>query len=325
LKGYLSDYLPYKYDEEYRVFEWIDDYSKIVHINNPIEDLKINLENQFDDYFNPPVWIIKEELAPEIDASKDIQDEINKIVIKEPKINFNNWLSFNNYDFNLDSENEFLAIYQNTALTNSSKTINSFIECFAYIIDENDFSHFFKELKKDSRAISVSHYGYPDTDTYTNPSNLFWMDWIGENNNSIAYDEDKLVFNALTRVMINNVEGEEEIIIPSKKIRKLLKISELDGNSYLSSDNTEIGFKHQVNRKQFSYGDYQEIILLNKNNLQKILSKNKLKLFWLGSHFIKKNPLNDEIKSLNYSDNFRQYIIWFDEKNELKSYKYFNK
>lgn len=325
LKGYLSDYLPYKYDQENREFEWIDDYSKIVHTNNPIEDMKIDLESHFDDYFDPPLWIIKEELAPEIDNSNDIQVEINKIVTKEPEIDFNNWLTFNNLDFNLDIENEFLAIYQYTALTNSSKTINSFIECFAYIIDENDFNHFFKELKKDSRAISVSHYGYPDTDTYTNPSNLFWMDWIGENNNTIEYDEDKFVFTTLTRVMINNVEGEEEIIIPSKKIRKLLEISDLDGNSYLSTENTEIGFKHQVNTKQFSYGDAQQIVLLNKSNLQKVLLKNRLKLFWLGSHFIKKNPLNDEIKSLHYIENFRQYIIWFDEEDKLKSYKYFNK
>lgn len=324
LKGYLSDYLPYKYDEENREFKWIDDYSKIVHTNNPIEDMKIDLESQFDDYFDPPLWIIKEELAPEIYDSNDIQAVIIKVVTKEPEIDFNNWLTFNNHDFNLDIENEFLAIYQYTVLTNSSKTINSFIECFAYIIDENDFNHFLKELKKDSRAISLSHYGYPDTDTYTNPSNLFWMDWIGENNSTIEYDENKFVFNTLTRVMTNNVDGEEEIIIPSKKIRKLLEISELDGNSYLSNENTEIGFKHQVDNKQFSYGNTQEIVLLNKNNLQEVLLKNKLKLFWLGSHFIKKNPLNDEIKNIEHIQKFRKYIIWLDNNNKLQSLKYFD-
>lgn len=121
------------------------------------------------------------------------------------------------------------------------------------------------------------------------------------------------------------LKEKKKLLYHQKKIRKLLEISDLDGNSYLSTENTEIGFKHQVNTKQFSYGDAQQIVLLNKSNLQKVLLKNRLKLFWLGSHFIKKNPLNDEIKSLHYIENFRQYIIWFDEEDKLKSYKYFNK
>ena len=57
-------------------------------------------------------------------------------------------------------------------------------------------------------------------------------------------------------------------------------------------------------------------ILLN------VLKTNKLKLFWLASHFIKKNPLNDEIKKINHIQKFRKYIIWLDDKNELQSLKY---
>ncbi|MDD5151193.1 MAG: hypothetical protein PHC28_12085 [Flavobacterium sp.] len=322
LKGYLSDYLPYKYDEENRKYDWIDDYSKIVHINNPIEDLQINLESEVDEYFNPPLWVIKDGLAPEIDSSKDIQKEINRIVSKEPKIDFNNWLIYNNLDFDSEIENEYLAINQYTSLINSSKTINSYIECIGFFILEDDFEHFLNELKEDSKSISISHFAYPNTDTYTNPSNLFWMNWIDENNNSYEFFENKFVYNCLTRVMSNNVDGEEEIKIPSKKTRELLKITELDNNTYLNSDGNDIGFKHQINTQQFSYGDTQELILLNKEILLNALKINKLKLFWLGSHFIKKNPLNDEIKKINHIQKFRKYIIWLDDKNELQSLKY---
>ncbi|WP_394773117.1 hypothetical protein, partial [Flavobacterium sp.] len=107
LKGYLSDYLPYRYEYEKDI--WIDDYSKIVHINNPIDDIQIEFENEFDEYFDPQLWIIKEELSPEIDNPKDIQSEINQIVINEPKINFKNWLNFSNTDFNLEDKNNYLA------------------------------------------------------------------------------------------------------------------------------------------------------------------------------------------------------------------------
>lgn len=322
LKGYLSDYLPYKYDEENRKFDWIDDYSKIVHINNPIEDLKTNLESEVDEYFNPPLWVIKEGLSPEIDSSKDIQKEIDRIVNKDPKIDFNKWLNYNNLDFNSDIDNEYLSINQYTALTNSSKTVNASIECIGYFIFEDDFEHFLSELKEDSKSISISYFAYPNTDTYTNPSNLFWMNWIDENNNSYEFFENKFVYNCLTRVMSNNVNGEEEIKIPSKKTRELLKITELDNNNYLNIDGNNVGFKHQINTQRFSYGDTQELILLNKEQLLNALKTNKLKLFWLASHFIKKNPLNDDIKKINYIQKFRKYIIWLNDENELQSLKY---
>ena len=88
-----------------------------------MEDLQINLENQVDEYFNPPLWIIKEELAPEINNLENTGIEIDKIINNNPKIDFNNWLKYSNLDFNSDIEKEYLSIYQSTGLTNSSETI----------------------------------------------------------------------------------------------------------------------------------------------------------------------------------------------------------
>lgn len=325
LKGYLSDYLPYKYDSVNNESYWIDDYSKIVHINNPVEDLHVSLENQIDEFFNPPLWIINEELASEIDSSKDIQNEIDTIINKEPTIEFKNWIVYNNYDFSSDIQNEYLAIYQSTALTNSSQTIKSFIDCYCYLIVEKDFKHFLNLLKKDSNSIHINDFGSPDTDTYTNASNLFWMDWIDENYNISEFSEKKFVFNCLTKVIRNNTDGEEEIIIPSKKIRKLLEVSELENNTYFDNNDNEIGFKHQVKTKKYSYGDSQEIILLKKDILLKKLKNNNLKMFWLATYFIRKNLLNDEIKEINHNQKFRKYILWLDGKNQLQSLKYYDK
>ena len=95
------------------------------------------------------------------------------------------------------------------------------------------------------------------------------MNWIDETNNKFEFYENKFIYNCLARVMTNNVDGEKEIIIPSKKIRELLEISELDNNKYLNDDNEIIGFNHEVNTKQFSYGDRQELVVLNKRKLWK--------------------------------------------------------
>src|SRR5690606_9412266 len=117
-----------------------------------------------------------------------------------------------------EDKNEHLCINQYTSLTNSSKTVNASIECIGYLILENDFKYFFNKIIKDSKSISISHFASPSTDTYTNPSNLFWMNWIDETNNKFEFYENKFIYNCLARVMTNNVDGEKEIIIPSKKI-----------------------------------------------------------------------------------------------------------
>ncbi|OYX22921.1 MAG: hypothetical protein B7Z06_10995, partial [Flavobacteriales bacterium 32-35-8] len=147
--------------------------------------------------------------------------------------------------------------------------------------------------------------------------------WIGENNNVTEFAESKFAFKNMTRTMRNSVDGEEEIIIPSKKIRQILKITELDNKTYFDIDNNQIGFKHQINTERYSYGDSQEIILLKKDILFKELKNKKMKLFWLATHFIKKNPLNDNIREVIHNQKTRKYILWFDDQNELQNLKYF--
>lgn len=323
LKGYLSDYLPYQYDQENYQFNWIDDYSKIIHISNPIDDLNNNLENEIDEYFAPTSWIIKEDLSPEINILNNISTEINNAIDYEPKIDFNNWLSFDNRDFNITHENKYLALYNSTSLENSSETITSFIDCYGYLIDRIDFDFFISQFPQISKHIHLNDFGSPDTDTYSNPSNLFWMDWIGENYNQTEFDENKHIFTCLTKLTTETHDGESEIIIPSKKLRKLLNISELDCNNYLTRNSDIIGFSHKVKTERFSYGDSQYMILIDKEQLLYQLEKTNMKLFWLVTHFIKKNTLNKTINDIEHKQKIRKYIVWFDDNNQLKSRKYF--
>lgn len=123
--------------------------------------------------------------------------------------------------------------------------------------------------------------------------------------------------------MKDTVDGEKEVIIPSKKTRKLLSISELDNNTYLTINSEIIGFSHEIKTERFSYGDHQSMILIDKNILLKELNNINMNLFWMATHFIKKNPLNKKIKEIDHNQKIRKYIIWLDYKNQLKSVKYF--
>ena len=190
---------------------------------------------------------------------------------------------------------------------------------------KNGYSKLIKQFSQNSKSIHLNDFGSPDTDTYTNPSNLFWMDWIEEKYNQTEFDDGKYVFSCLTRVMKDTVDGEKEVIIPSKKIRKLLSISELDNNYYLNINSDIVGFDHEINTERFSYGDHQSIILIDKAVLFNELNNNNMKLFWRANHFIKKNPLNDNIKKIEHNQKVIKYIIWLDDRNKLKSIKYFEK
>lgn len=323
LKGYLSDYLPYQYDQENYQFNWIDDYSKIIHISNPIDDLNNNLENEIDEYFNPPSWIIKEVLSPEINTLNDISTEINNAIDHEPKIDFNNWLSFDDSDFNITRENKYLALYNSTGLENSSETISSFIDCYSYLINKIDFELFVEQFPQNSKHIYLNDFGNPDTGTYSNPSNLFWMDWIGENYNQTEFDENKYIYTCLTKLTTETHDGESEVIIPSQKLRKLLNISELDYNNYLTINSDIVGFMHKVKTERFNYGDSQYMILIDKEQLIGQLKKTNMQLFWMVTYFIKKNPLNKTINDIEHKQKVRKYIVWLDDNNQVKSIKYF--
>lgn len=78
------------------------------------------------------------------------------------------------------------------------------------------------------------------------------MNWIDENYNQTEFDQDKYVFTCLIKVIKDSVDKEKDIIIPSKKIRKIPSVAELDNNNYLTINSDIIGFSHKINTERFS-------------------------------------------------------------------------
>lgn len=323
LKGYLSDYLPYK-DRNGDV-KMIDDYSQITEIHNPAEDFSKKLELMIDDMFNPKSWIIKEEISPDLKKGADVSTEIKKIVNRKPKLDFNKWIFTKEDDFDEFKENG-IAAYNYTSVLNSSKTILSSIQIQACIVKESDFEDLKKFVKVSSKkSYILSHdldfYSNPKTDTYSNPSDVIWMDWIGEDENEIFFDGEKMFYPSLARVVKINVDGEKEIYIPSKIVRKNLEIIELDGEELITLKNEKAGILYNVNADDFQ--EAQDLIILNKSLLETSLKRNGLKLFWFGSFFIKKNPLNKSIDNVEYVQRVRKYLLW-EEKGNIKNLEFWN-
>jgi len=326
IKGYLSDYLPYIDNGDEK--KWIDDYSLITTIHNPTEDFPNIGKKKVEDFFNPPTWMINQTLTPELPERDEIFEEITKIINTKPLLDFGKWLFFDDMKYNDSSNTNIngIAIYNNTVLSNSSKTIDSSITIQGYFTSEEDLLKLINLLKQNEENYIKSHnidfLARPETDTYSNPSDVIWMDWIGETGSIEYFSENSFFYPSLTRVMRRNVEGEKEIHIPSKKTRKLFDIVELDDNKLIDSKSNIVGIIHEIFKKP--YDNYQEMIVLDKKIVESNIEKHGLKMFWFASLFMHKNRQNKSLDKRFNSQRFRKYLIWKNKKNDITSYQFWD-
>lgn len=319
IQGYLSDYLPLDIDGER---QWVKDYSKITDVPNPSEevitDKKIRQLTLSNDQ-----WMIKEDLASTIDLSGNINDHIKAWVEEEPRLNFSNWLQYDEKDFpEHGAEKKWLALRNVTSLEDASKAGFSQIVAIACLIKEDEFLKFKEiiESRDERRAYFITHLdglkASPDTDTYSNPSDIVWMDWIEEHGDServyIEQRESK-IFNTITELTQGTVEGEKYYKIPSKLIRKLLGIKSFSHSELMNNVGETVSFIHQ--NSEGSYRDSQEIVLVDEKLLAEKIKEQGLKLFWLVDFFKQKNPLNKSLDKNFHTQKSRKYLVWRDEIN----------
>ena len=291
---------------------------KIINIDNPSETLGITRHPETPDIEDN--WIIKEILAPEMQEGNSIDDQIRNAVENEPAINFEKWLEFEDKDFRTGgNEDIWLAVYNYTSVHDSRAYIYSSVDARGVIIEKgqaqalldivcnhHNRSHFVENIDR--------MVGSPDTDTYSNPSDIVWMTWIGEIYSGESYylppvGEEKKMQYSVTSVTKRTVEGEKEIYIPSKLVRTLMGINEMSQQLFLNKDGIVKALNHILNRPNY---DKQEMTLVPKKEFLEQLEKNNLEIVWLVDHYRTKNALNDEIKGGDHPMRTRKYLVWYE-------------
>lgn len=237
IQGYLADHLPLKHEHGF-----INDYSEIVAIQNPAEFLPSSNANTKELIVHNN-WVIKEKLAPEIENVPDFEDEIRKNILNGPALNSERWIRFTENDF-IDSagKEKLIALFNYTSVHDSKEYISSSIDLRACIIEKGQVP-IIKDLilnqpKRSSFGENPDRmHASPKTDTYSNPSDVVWMNWIDETEASETYypnrKDEKEMYFTVASVTNNTINGETEIKIPSKMIRNLLEITEMDGLVFL--------------------------------------------------------------------------------------------
>ncbi|MBC7427774.1 MAG: hypothetical protein H7336_04120, partial [Bacteriovorax sp.] len=314
LQGYLSDYVPLSNTDVF-----IDDYMKIVSIPNPAESLKA--------LFHPASpnisdnWLIKEPLAPEMDGLGSINDQIKNAVENEPTITFEKWLEFKDRDFRVEGkDDEWLAVFNYTTVHDSKDYIYSSIDARGVIIDKGGVPALLNLLENHPRnSYFINHIdrmvASPDTDTYSNPSDIVWMSWIQEVNSKEKYyivpeGIERELHYTVTSVTKNTVEGEREIYIPSKIVRGIMDITSMENELFLDKTDKLKGFNHILTLPNY---DKQEMTLVLKTEFLDKLNEKNLEIVWFVDLYRSKNPLNDSIKSKQHPMKTRKYLVWYSE------------
>jgi hypothetical protein len=326
LQGYLADYTPMI--SHSRKGEFINDYSQISHIPNPSDNF--DLQNHLD-VENPllGLWITKEVLSKEVLDVSNITSEIKKLVKEEPTIDFYKWLFFNDADFLAFSENnEWVGLYNYTSIPDSKNLHYTRLDAKACIIKSACLEEFISQFKKDPdnyyfiNSIDRLH-GYPDTDTYSSPSDIVWMNWIAEYENTEPLyldDINEKLDLTLTRVIEISGKGESELMLPSKKIRELLTIIELHGQFLKNNKNEVIGVLHNIKGENY---DEQEIVFIQKELLLNKLKERGEELIWFVDLYKSTDISNHTVERNHHTQKSSKYIVYF-ENNELRSHKFWS-
>lgn len=325
IQGYLSDYLPHK-----DTYEFVDDYMKIVNIDNPAEFLADTIHEEMPDIEDN--WIVKETLAPEMQEAGTPEEQVKVAVEGEPVINFNHWVHFVDSDLRSEgNDKEWLALFNYTTVHDSKAYIYSSVDIRGVLIEKGQAPALLDMVKNYPRRSSFVEsidrmVSSPDTETYSNPTDVVWMKWIGEKYDTETYylppdGEEKHMQFAVTSVTRNTVEGgEDEIYIPSKAVRDLLGIIEMEQRLFINDEGQIMAINHILSRPNY---DKQKMTLVPKEEFLAKLETEGKEIVWFVDLYRSKNALNDSIKSEEHPMKTRKYMLWYID-GQLKWEKFWD-
>jgi hypothetical protein len=320
LMGYLSDYLPFDDDQ---TSVQINDYSKLINLPNPADELGSveGYAETFDELVLPEPMFAVSDAA----ADKLIETE----VYREPEIDFSKWLYFNESDFYLaTSDQQLITLYLKTNSHDRTGLVYGRKIIVGCLIPRGKAPAILKTLRNEDYDLHfVGHidrlHALPDTDIYSNPSDLVWMNWIEEKEKGekiyLGEEELEMPFT-VTEVTRTGVNGEQYMKIPSKRIRNLVGAVEMQGSFLLDKHEAIAAFLHKISLGPL---DNQEIVFVNRAVLKKALDDNGLELVWFVDYLKVTEGAKSGSNEVPHFQKSRKYFV-YEEQGTLQLYKFWD-
>jgi hypothetical protein len=329
MQGYLADLVPFKNDSE--INEKVLDYNLLLHVPNPakdyLEDPKGPLKSLKDS------WYVPDDISPILlytDAT--LKNDVETWVNRKDVPKFSSWTDVNGLRLTggLKSPDKWLSLYMNTDLSEPNNIGRTALELICCLIKKDKFENFLNYFKSNIAHLkswpfdSLDHFeASPKCNTYSSVKDIVWMNWVEEDYSNEVIEksdtENFTLIKAVTEVIENTVDdGEDYFKIPSKYIRKCMKIVDTDNERFFDykGELSGIFYKHGK-----PYYDTQKFLVIDKNKFHSAIEKDDLMPIWIAFQ-IQNTTLELKREHRDYhSQNCRLWLVW-EEAGITKEFLY---
>jgi hypothetical protein len=337
IQGYLADIVKYKYYDKSRSF--LDDYSMLVHVPNPIDETQLTGYSSHDyidfaisyDKLKSEEWFIPTDISPKVQFEREVSKiDLEKWVKDEIDHDFEKWITTNDFftDLTTDSLKSAVVLYNDTHISDPLNIGSVNWSSVCLFIEANKFNFFVDRIKSNSKQyfnslIDDLEFGKASTkSTYFSPRDLSWMSWVEEDNS--INDSNSFgvkIYNSVTKVVEDSVtRGEESYILPSKLIRETCKISNYENGKSFDNDANLITWTHKAGSSS-EWENQQEILFIDKIAFDKLLEEKNLKPIWV-FYQLKNTTLEfRKDKTSPFAQNCKKWIAW-ESDGKIEYFKY---
>jgi len=317
IQGYLADRL--EHTDFYQNIEMLSDYSKILSISNPMQNLA-NKDN-FSNHFHIP----DNSFFFNLESKKTDKNEIIKEWIDEaPVPNWNKYIHMGKdyiEKINEELKSDFICLHNYSVFTHETIGVKSLVWIYGIIVETKNMETFKRDIylkNSDLLGTFANEHGF-DSEVkcacYFDPSDISWMNWIEEetpfkeifsviDGKPSSY---KVYVSTLKTTSRTFDDEEKEYLVPSKITRKQLDIIEGNGNIYKDSQGI---IKTISIKNDGGWHNNQKLLYAKKETLLKSLKSKGLNICWLAR--LQRAPVHNKSENdnpLRYYKNFYTIIL----------------
>lgn len=295
--GYFANRIPlYVYGDHGREAEMIDDYSLLLDIPNPLQELSdVSLDERRDQM----AWFVPNDLSPTVPHLKSKKKwDITQWLRTAPFPDLSEWIKADESKLKpvlekVGAKGNWVSLYNFSVLTEPHTLSDSIMWIKSCAVKKDNFNQFILDCSEGNpsllshfKQMDVDFFSSPRSDTYMDPSSLAWMTWMKEdyqvfqinsveNNKLVEYPLYKTVAETTNRMRNDDVEYTFQL--PSKLLRELLYITEGDGWRYYNKDKQLVAFHSLAGQ---AYRNSQSLLYVNQDLLEQALDNHGYKMIW---------------------------------------------
>lgn len=295
--GYFANRIPlYVYGDNGREAEMIDDYSLLLDIPNPLQELSdISLDERRDQM----AWFVPNDLSPTVQHLKSQEkSDIIQWLRTAPFPDLSKWINADESKLKpvlekVGAKGNWVSLYNFSVLTEPHTLSDSIMWIKSCAVKKDNFDQFKLDCSEGNPSLlshfepmNMNFFASPRSDSYMDPSSLAWMTWLKEDNQLFqinSVENNKLVEYPLYKTVVEtthlmrNEDVEYTFQLPSKFLRELLDITEGDGWRYYNKDKQLVAFHSLVGQ---AYRNSQSLLYVSQDLLEQALDNHGYKMIW---------------------------------------------